>query len=410
MAEISFSGLVIVAAVAFAVPLLLGLAPGVRLPAVVLEIVAGIIIGPSVLSWVEPDEAIGVLSVIGLAFLLFLAGLEIDLRRLRGRPLQLAALAFGASFGLALLVAYGFKAGGVVETPLLVAIILAATALGIVFPVLEDAGETSSDFGRLVIGGATVAEFGTILLLSLFFSGEATSFGTRAALLGGFAGLVLAVGLALSRAGRSMRLSAVLRRLQDTSAQIRVRGAFALLVVFAAFAERFGLETILGAFMAGAILTTVDRDEMMTHPEFRAKLQAIGFGVFIPVFFVASGLRFNVEALMDSPSTIARVPLFLGALLLVRALPALLYLPYLGTRSVVAAGLLQATSLSFIVAATQIGLELDLLSEATAAALVAAGLLSVLLFPLAALILLERRVSLPAPEGGVRASIEPGLP
>ena len=145
--------------------------------------------------------------------------------------------------------------------------------------------------------------------------------------------------------------------LQVAYQQIRVRGAFMLLVAFVALASVLGLETILGAFVAGVILRLVDGDQMMTHPQFRLKLEAIGFGVFIPVFFVASGIRFDLPALFSSPSTLLRVPVFLVALLFVRGVPALLYRPLVGSRRSVVAGLLQATSLSFIVAASQIGLE-----------------------------------------------------
>jgi len=182
-----------------------------------------------------------------------------------------------------------------------------------------------------------------------------------------------------------MCIAAVLLRLQDTTAQIRVRGAFMLLVAFVALASLLGLETILGAFIAGVILRLVDGDQMMTHPQFRQKLEAVGFGVFIPVFFVTSGIRFDLAALFSSPSTMLRVPVFLVALLLLRGVPALLYHPLVGSRRVVVAGLLQATSLSFIVAASQIGTELGLITKAAGAALIAAGLLSVLIFPLLAL-------------------------
>jgi Kef-type K+ transport system membrane component KefB len=209
-------------------------------------------------------------------------------------------------------------------------------------------------------------------------------------LLGGFALLVALIGLSVARAGRSMRIAAVLQRLQDSTAQIRVRGAVLLLIGFLAVAERFGLETILGAFIAGVILRMVDRDEMMTHPAFRTKLEAIGFGFVVPVFFIASGLRFDLDALFSSASTLLRVPLFLAALLVVRALPALVYRGQVGSaRRVVAAGLLQATSLPFIVAATTIGIQLGELSAATSAALIAAGLLSVILFPPVAVSLLR---------------------
>jgi Kef-type K+ transport system membrane component KefB len=390
MPNVSYTGLLIVTIAAFVAPLLLALTPARRLPAIVLEIVIGIVIGPSILGWVKIDLPISILSVLGLAFLLFLAGLEVELERLRGRLLMFVGLAFLLSLGFALLVGYGLYAAGQVVSPLLIAIILVATSLGIVIPVLKDAGESASDFGQLVIAGAMFAEFGSIVLLSLFFSREATSTSTKLVLLGGFALLACGFVFVILRLERSKRITAVLLRLQDTTAQIRVRGAFMLLVAFVALASVLGLETILGAFVAGVILRLVDGDRMMTHPHFRQKLEAVGFGVFIPIFFVASGIRFDLAALLASPSTILRVPIFLAALLLVRGVPALLYRPLVGSRRSVVAGLLQATSLSFIVAASQIGLELGLITKATGAALIAAGLLSILIFPIIALTILRR--------------------
>jgi Kef-type K+ transport system membrane component KefB len=390
VSELHFSGLVIVSAVAFTAPLVLGLVPTLRLPAVVLELVAGIAIGPAGLGWVELDEPIRVLSLVGLAFLLFLAGLEIEFERLRGRLVGIAGLGFAISFGLAVVAALVLDGLGQIETPLLVAIILVATSLGVVVPVLKDAGKSSSGLGQLVIAAASIADFGAVILLSLFFSREATSTTTKLILLGGFLLVAAAFALALLGAERSMRVTDVLVRLQDTTAQIRVRGAFLLLVGFVALAESLGLEVILGAFLAGAVLTLVDRDRAMTHPAFRTKLEAVGYGVFIPVFFVASGIGFNLDALFASASTVARVPLFLAALLLVRGLPAFAYRGTIGRRDMLVAALLQATSLPFIVAASMIGMELDLLDQATGAGLIAAGLLSVLLFPLLALTILRR--------------------
>ena len=392
MPELSLAGVVIVAAVAFLVPLALGLAPAVRLPSVVLEIVVGIVLGPSLLGWVRVDVPLQVLSILGLAFLLFLAGLEIDLQQLRGRLLGLVGAGFAVSFAIGLAVAGGLGAAGLVDTPLLVAIILTATSLGVVIPVLKDAGEAGSGFGQLLIAAASIADFGAVILLSLFFSRSASGPGAQLLLIGGLVLLAAAVGVALARAGRSTRLSEDLGRLQDSSAQIRVRGAVLLLVLLVWVAQRLGLETILGAFLAGALLRVVDRDEMMTHPKFRVKLEALGYGFLVPFFFVVSGVRFDLQALTGDPANLRLVPLFLFALLLVRGLPAWLYRPRIGTGRTVVAALLQATSLPFIVAAAQIGMELGKLDQATGAALVAAGLLSVLLFPLAALTVLRRTV------------------
>ncbi len=390
MEALGYGNLLIVVAVAFLAPLTLGLAPRLRLPAVVLEIVAGIAIGPSGFGWVEVDAPVQVLATLGLAFLLFLAGLEIDVHQLRGRRLRLALTGFAVSFAVAVVAGLALQGLGLASEPLLVAIILSSTSLGVVIPVLKDAGEIGGGFGQLVVAACSIADFGAIILLSLFFSREAKGAGEQLVLIGSFVLLVAAIGVAIAGAERSRRLSGALRRLMDTTAQIRVRGAFVLLVAFAWLAQRLGLEVILGAFAAGAVLTLLDEDRAMTHPDFRRKLEAAGYGIFIPVFFVASGVRFDLDALVGSSSTVARVPVFLLALLAVRGLPALLYRRDLGARRTAVAGLLQATSLPFIVAATQIGMELGLLTPANGAALVAAGLLSVMIFPLAAVTLLRR--------------------
>jgi Kef-type K+ transport system membrane component KefB len=388
--EISFTSLAVVAAAGFAAPLVLGFFPGLRLPSVVLEIVLGIVIGPSVLGWAHADEAVTLMALIGLSFLLLIAGLEVDYDRLRGRLLEVTGIGFLLSVALGLVAGFGLDAAGIVGAPLLVAIMFSATGLGIVIAVLKDAGAVESPFGQLVIAGSSIAEVGTIVLLTLFFSGESTSVAVKLVLFGLFGLLCLAVVLTVAGIEHSTRVMQALVRLQDTTAQIRVRGAFVLLAVFVVLAERFGLEAILGAFLAGAIIKFVDRDQAMTHPQFRQKLEVVGFGVFIPFFFVASGIRYDAGALFGSTSTLARVPLFLAILLAVRGLPALLYRPLVERRQVAASALLQATSVGLFVVASQIGQDMGLISAANAAALIASGLLSVILFPLGALTLLRR--------------------
>src|SRR5919198_3109496 len=217
----TFTNLAIVAAAAFLAPLALGLVPMLRLPAVVLEIVLGIVLGPAALGWVEVDRPVGVMSLLGLAFLLLLAGLEVDFDRLRGQLLRLAAFGFLASFAVALAVAVGLDGAGVTGAPLLIAIMFSATSLGVVIPVLKDSGEAATQFGQIVIAAASIADIATIVLLSLFFSEESSGVGSKLVLLGGFALLGAAIGLAVARVAHSMRISAALVRLQDTTAQIR---------------------------------------------------------------------------------------------------------------------------------------------------------------------------------------------
>ena len=408
MPDVSFTNLLVVAAVAVLAPLVVGYFPRLRIPAVVLEIIGGIIIGPSVLGWVHIDLPVQILALFGLAFLLFLAGLEIDVHRLRGRLLRYAVLGYLVSLVLGYGAGASFPAAGWVSQPLLLAIALSATSLGLVVPVLKDAGQVDSDVGQSALAAASIADFAAIVLLSLFFSSGGST-GSKVVVLGAFAGLVVVTGLAVSGAARSMRLGQVLLRLQDTTAEIRVRFAVLLLVAFTALAQRFGLESILGAFLAGAIVGLVDRDSS-SHPRFRTKLEAIGYGFLVPVFFVSSGIRLDLTGLLHSPSALVRVPVFLLALLVARGVPALLGLRANGPRATLALGLLQATSLPFIVTITQIGVALGKITPVTAAALVCAGLLSVLIFPLLALGLLRRNEPAPGPAAPAPAVTQQPVP
>ncbi|MDQ4058971.1 MAG: cation:proton antiporter, partial [Actinomycetota bacterium] len=242
MPEVDFTGLLIVSGVAFLAPLLTGLLPRLRLPSVVLEIVAGIVIGPSVLGWVEPDEAIRTLSVLGLTFLLFLSGLEVEPRRFKGRFLRISAAGLLFSVALSLGLSHALSFAGLIQSPLLVAIILSATSLGLVVSVLKDVDESDSDFGQLTIASSSMSDFAGVILLSLLFSQSSAGAGAQAVLLAGFLALVVVVGLAIAGAQHSISLSRILVRLQDTTAQIRVRGAVVLLVGFLALAQGFGLE------------------------------------------------------------------------------------------------------------------------------------------------------------------------
>jgi Kef-type K+ transport system membrane component KefB len=387
---LSFTSVLAVAAIALAAPLIVLLAPRLRMPAVVLEIVLGIVVGPSLLDWVRVDVPLSVLSLVGLAFLLFLAGLEIDPAKLRhgfGRIL----LAYGVSLLLASVFGFATELVHETEQPLFIALALASTSLGLVVPVLSDARQNATEFGQLVLAASSVAEFGSIVLVSMFFSQHSESSSESTIfLLVAFAVLVGVVGFALTRAGRSLRVSKTLLRLDDTTAELGVRVAVLLLIVFVALAGELGLETILGAFVAGALLRVVDPERHLVHERFRIRVEAIGYGFLIPVFFVTSGLRFDAKSLFAEPAHLGLVPLFLVGIFVSRALPAILYRPLLPRRRVQAAALLQATSLTFPVVSAHLGVELGVFDEPTAAALVAAGLVSVLLFPPVALMLLAR--------------------
>lgn len=385
---ISFNGLLVIAAVAVFVPVVLGLLPALPVPGAVLEVIAGIVIGPSVLGWVHIDAPITVLSDLGLGMLLFLAGLEIDVDGLRGPLGRLALMAFGGSVLLGVGGGYVLSLPGSTGQPLFLAIILMSTSAGLLLPLLKDAGQEDTRFGQLVMTAAALAEVATIMFLSLLFSTTSKTSAYRVASLAIFLALLAVFGLTLGRARRLGRLERLLDRLEDRSAQLRIRATLTIALAFGVLAYRFGFASILGAFAAGLLVRMIDLTGQAPHPQFETKLQGIGFGFLIPIFFIATGVSFDLKALFTHPAAIAEVPLFLAALLVVRGLPALLYTRFVGLRDASVAGLMQATTLTFVIVATQIGLAARLISPTTSASLLTAGLLSAALFPALALRLL----------------------
>jgi Kef-type K+ transport system membrane component KefB len=385
----SFDNLLIIAAVAAVIPLLLGLAPRLPIPGPVVEIVAGIVLGPAVLNVVDVDDTVRAVSMLGLGFLLFLAGLEIDLRQFRGGRARVALEGLLLTVVLGVAAGYGLRAADLVSNPLLIGIALMATSLGLVVPVLKSVGAADRNVGQLTIAGASAGEVTAVVLLSITFSERGGAVGGRVLLLALLTLFALAVLVVVRGAERSLRITKLVSRLADTTAQIRVRLAVLLLIGLAAIAANLGFEAILGAFLAGALLRLVDDDAERTHPQFRIKLEGIGYGFLIPVFFVTSGIMFDLQQLTSHPTTLLRVPLFVVLLLVVRGVPALLYRSTLSGRETLAAALLQGSSLPFLIAATQIGLAVGAISDTSAAALVAAGLISVLVYPAVAIKLLQ---------------------
>jgi Kef-type K+ transport system membrane component KefB len=265
----------------------------------------------------------------------------------------------------------------------------------VLVPVLKDSGQISSTFGQLIIAAGTIADFGAVILLSIFFSGEG-GVGSTLLLISGLVLVAIAVLIAVRGAEHSMTIRSDLLRLQDTTAQIRVRGAIVLLIGFAAIADKLGLESILGAFMAGAILSLLDRDQAMTHPDFRRKLEAVGFGIFIPVFFVTSGVNYDLNALLESASNVIMVPIFLAALVAVRGIPALLYRRVLDARERVALAMFCSTQLPLVIAITSVAQQTGHMRASTAAALIGAAVLSTLVYPILGL-RLRRPAETPQP-------------
>ena len=389
MPVISFSAVLIIALVAVAVPVALALVPRLPVPGAVLEVLAGILIGPALLGWVHVNAPVQVLSDLGLGMLLFLAGLEIDIESLRGPLGRLAGWAFGGSVLLGLACGLALSLAGAGAKPVFLAVVLTSTSAGLLLPLLKDAGHERTPFGQLVMTAAALAEVATIMMLSLLFSATSKTSADRLASLAMFLALLAAIGLALGRVRNLTFLDRMLDRLEDRSAQLRVRAALTLALAFAVLASRVGFASILGAFAAGLLVRTIDLTGRAPHPQFQVKLEGIGFGFLVPVFFITTGVQFDARALVSSPAAIAQIPLFLAALLAVRGVPALLYARRFGKRRAGVAGLMQATSLTFVIVAAQIGTASGQITQTTAAALLAAGLLSAALFPATALKMLS---------------------
>jgi Kef-type K+ transport system membrane component KefB len=384
---IGYGGLLVVAVAAFVAPLVARLVPRRLVPPVVLEVLAGLAVGPQGLNLVQPHGAAELLYLLGLGFLLFLAGQDVRPERFRGPTFRLAAAAFVISGVLAVPAAFGLRLITSGADVRLLALTLVASTLGVLVPVLRDAGEITTDFGQLVVVAGSVGEFGSLLLLTILFSAQPESTTVQVLYVAAMGVAAVVLGVLLKALWRTRWMTQTFADSDEDTTQLRVRGAFVVLLIFTALAHQFGVDALLGAFIAGMVVAVSDGDERPSQERYQAKLRAIGYGFLVPVFFVMTGVQFDIRALFAHPSALVLVPLLVLTIVVVRGGPALLYRRRLGLRPALAAGLLQATTLTFPVVVAALGLALGLLSEAAAAALIGASLLSVLLFPAAALFL-----------------------
>jgi Kef-type K+ transport system membrane component KefB len=383
------ASLPLVALVAVLAPLLVELPLLRLLPVVVVELGLGIVAGP-VLDLTEPSELVKGLSGLGMAFLFFAGGLEIDLRRIAGRPLVLGVsgwvLSLAIAFGLAgVLVLVGL------DVPVLfVGAALATTALGTLMPILRDAGVLPTALGRNAVAAGMCGELFPIVAISLVLTGTADE-ALTGVLLVAFALVILVCAFAAAFV-RPARIRALMDRTMHATSQLPVRACILLLVVLVYLASDLGLDVVLGAFAAGMVVRLAigsrETTGMLEH-----KLDAIAFGFLVPVFFITTGLTFDLDGLLGDSEALVLMPVFLLALLVVRGIPALMYRELRG-REQVALAFYSSTTLPLVVAITTIAVDGDHMRTPTAAALVAAAILSVVLFPLIAL-LVRGRTSTP---------------
>jgi Kef-type K+ transport system membrane component KefB len=349
------------------------------LPTVVVEIALGILIGPEVLDIAEVNEAILLFSNLGLALLFFFAGLEVIEKRVPGQAIRRGTAGWGISLALGLLAGLVLQQAGLDVEWWLLGVALATTALGTLVPILSDAGILPTPLGRAVLGTGVAGEFWPIIFISVFLT---SVYGARTEilLLIGFGGLVFAASWVATRA-RPPRVLRVLQETVHTTGQTAVRAAMFLLALFVLIATDAGFEFVLGAFAAGLVVGLA-----LDSPDgevVRMRLEGIGFGFLVPIYFVVTGMNFDLDSLL-TPTGIALAALFLALLLVTRGASALLWLRDLGRRDTAALVLCGATGLPLIVAIVDIGQQRGDISDAVAASLIGAGMLSVLVYPFVA--------------------------
>jgi Kef-type K+ transport system membrane component KefB len=371
------SFLVIVAVAALAALLAALVGGRLTVPVVVIEIVAGIIVGPELLGLADDDSFIDFFSNLGLGMLFFFAGYEIDFQRIRGVPLRLAVLGWLLSLALAYGLGGLLELSGLVLSLLFTGSAMATTAIGTLIPILSDAGELRTRFGTYLLAAGAAGEFGPILLITVVFSTKGAA--ANAVILVCFILLAVATALlAVRGAGPGWPL---LERTLETSGQLAVRIAVVLVFALGALAADLGLDLLLGGFVAGVIVREALRGREVRV--FESKLAAVGYGFFIPFFFITSGIKFELSALTDDPIRLLELPLFLALFLVVRGAPALLFYRRLLDRTDrFALGLFSATELPLVVAITTIAIEQGHMRASTAASLVGAAILSTTIYPL----------------------------
>lgn len=389
--EFSFLSLLLITGLAAFVPLLASRLRKLRLPIVVGEILAGMIVGQSGLNWIEPSPALDFLTIFGFTYLMFISGLEVDFdvvisatgdekqRRWLDNPINLGLAVFGLTIVAAFFTAEGLLHMGLIEEPFMISLILSTTSLGIVVPVLKERGMMASNYGQTLLMSALVADFGTLVLVTVdvIILSRGLTFEVLLVLL-----LIVAFVVAV-RLGKLVAripgLPRIIEELSHATAQIQVRGAVALMVAFIVLSQWLGTEVILGAFLAGAVISLLSKRE---GSQLHMKMDAIGFGFFIPIFFIMVGVQFDLPALLSSRDALLLVPLMLVIAYFIKFIAALLYRFNFSWRETWAAGGLLSARLSLIIAAAAIALELGIINEAIDSAIVLVAIVTCTASPL----------------------------
>lgn len=382
--------LLLITGLAAVIPVLAKRLDRFGVPIVVYEIIAGIIVGVSGFNLIEPSPILTFLAEFGFAFLMFLSGLELDLRLLNPtrsskdsekrwtQALPLGILIFLGTILLAFSATALFAPFGATSNPLLLGLILSTTSLGVVVPVLKERGLTGTRFGQYILVASSIADFSTLLLLTIVIAVLSEGLTLDLLLIPTLLLIFIMVARLSLHASQGSRLQKALNSLSSATSQIRVRGAIALMVAWVVLAEAFGVELILGAFLAGAIAGLISPHDDQGA---REKLDAIGYGFFIPIFFIMVGVQFNLQAVLATTQGLILLVWLIAVAFIVKIVPALLLRLRFNWKQTFAGGTLLSSRLSLIIAASAIALSMGLISETVNSDIIMLAIITVTIAP-----------------------------
>ncbi len=351
-----------------------------RLPIVAVELLLGIFIGPHILNLVNADGLVGTMGELGLTFLLFMVGLEINFNEIRGKPLALAVGGWFLSLTVAMVFMFIANSLGLIKTPLLAAVALSTTALGVLAPILRDKGILETEFGQILLSAAAMGELGPLVAISFLIIPEHSPV-LHTLFMIVFAGIILLSAYTATQI-RSSKIIDLLAQTMQSSGQLPVRICIVLQTLLVVLAAEFGFNVVIGAFAAGMVVSLASTGEGGVM--LRQKLDAIGYGFLIPFFFIVAGMKFDLSALWASPLVPVQIICLLVLLILVRGAPVLLYNRVLCANHKLPFALYSATGLPLIVIITELGISSGLMAADKGAVLVCTGMISVFLFPILA--------------------------
>lgn len=383
--DASVTSLLIVIIVAFLTPILLHRFRLRAIPVVVAEIIMGLIIGKSGLDLVEQDMWLETLSTLGFIFLMFLSGVEIDFSIFAGNKKKeklpngkqapnsfvVSSIIFVGVFALSLLLSYIFVWTGFIENAFLMTLIISTISLGVVVPTLKEAQIMKSTIGQIILLVAVIADLVTMILLAVFASLYEKGGGNTWLLL-----ILFGAGVVIYFLGKYFKHRPFVETMTKGTIQIGTRAVFALIIVLVAVSESIGAENILGAFLAGVLVSLLSPNQDLVH-----KLDSFGYGFLIPIFFVMVGVKLDIWSLFTNEKIIILIPLLLLALFISKAVPVLILKRWYDTKTVLASGILLTSTLSLVIAAATIGENLGVIDEQMSGALILGAIISSIITP-----------------------------